>query len=382
MAQVKELTDFIRSLFDTEEFIPLHEPKFFGNEKEYLSDCIDSTFVSSVGKYVNKFEELMQDLTGAKYAIAAVNGTNALQMALQVSGVEPDTEVITQALSFVATANAIKYCNANPVFIDVDRETMGLSPIALKDFLKENGRKREGGTYNKTSGKKISACVPMHTYGFPCKIDLIKEICQEWDIPLVEDSAESLGSYYKGEHTGRFGLMGIFSFNGNKTITSGGGGVIITDNEQLASKAKHLTTQAKVPHSWDFYHDEVGYNYRMPNINAALACAQLEQLNGFVDSKRELSNLYKENMNQFGVEYLSEQSDSKANYWLNTVLFSNRHERDEFLEYSNKNGVMTRPAWILLNNLPMYSSCETDSLENSQWLSDRIVNIPSSVRVS
>jgi aminotransferase in exopolysaccharide biosynthesis len=353
-----------------------------GNEKKYLNETIDSTFVSSVGSFVNLFEEKIADFTGAQYGIALVNGTNALHIALLLCDVKREDEVLTQALTFIATANAISYIGAKPVFIDVDKDTMGLSPVFLADFLNKNGEKRSDGfTYNKTSGKRIKACVPMHTFGFPLRIDEIAKICEDWNIDLIEDAAESLGSYYKGKHTGTYGKFGTFSFNGNKTITCGGGGALITNDETLAKKAKHLTTQAKVPHAWSFMHDEIGYNYRMPNLNAALACAQLELLHSFIENKRELSALYNEFFSKQNIKFVTEIEGAKANYWLNTIILDNEKERDLFLTETNKNGVMTRPVWDLMNTLPMFKDCQQDDLKNSKWLADRIVNIPSSIRL-
>ena len=376
------IINHIKSLFPNQSFIPLHEPRFIGNEKKYVADAIDSTFVSSVGAYVNRFEEMMQDITGAKYAIATVNGTAALHMALIVAGVKQGDEVLSQDLTFIATANAISYIGAKPVFLDIDRKTLGLSAEKLEAFLQEFGQRADGATFNSKTGNRIAACVPMHSFGFPCEIDRIAAICQEWNIPLVEDAAESLGSYYKGKHTGDFGLLGTFSFNGNKTVTCGGGGAIVTNDERIAKLAKHLTTQAKTPHAWEFNHDYIGYNYRMPNLNAALACAQLEQLNVFVENKRELAENYKnffEGIEE--IEFVAESKDAKANYWLNTLLLESKEERDSFLAEANNNGVMTRPAWTLMHKLPMFQDCLWVDLEVSQWVEDRLVNIPSSVRV-
>lgn len=377
-----EVIQFIKSQFPNQEFIPLHEPRFNGNEKKYLNECIDSTFVSSVGKFVDEFELKLAEYTGTKYAVACVNGTNALHIAMLVAGVKPKDEVITQALSFIATANAISYCNAYPIFIDVDKDTLGMSPKSLEIFLEQNAElKPDGFTYNKTTGKRIAACVPMHTFGFPCKIDEIAAICKKWNITLIEDAAESIGSYYNKQHTGTFGEMGVFSFNGNKTITSGGGGAIVTNNETLAKHLKHLTTQAKVPHRWEFVHDHIGYNYRMPNINAALALAQLEQLDKFIESKRKLAKHYADFFNQTNISFIIEPTNTKANHWLNVIVLESRKQRDEFLEATNKNGVMTRPAWELTHRLPMFMNCKTDGLPNSIWLTDRLVNLPSSVRI-
>lgn len=372
---------YIREVFNTpEDFIPLHAPYFGGNEKKYLIDTIDSTFVSSVGAYVNKFEEMMCEITGAKYAIATTNGTVALQLALTACGVGKEDEVITQPLTFVATANAIAHAGATPVFIDVDKDTMGLSSEALKWFLSKFAEYKNGDTYNKTTGKKIAACIPMHTFGFPARIKELKTICDEYNIILIEDAAESLGSYVDGKHTGTFGTMGTFSFNGNKTVTCGGGGAIVTNNEKLANHAKHLSTTAKVPHAWEFVHDHIGYNYRMPNLNAAVACAQLEQLDDILDNKRELSHRYKDFFSNLDISFVEEMAETKANYWLNCVVLPDLNERNKFLEETNGSKVMTRPIWKLMNKLPMYSSCYADDLTNSEWLEDRVVNIPSSYR--
>jgi len=376
-----ETVEFIKSQFPGKDFIPLHEPRFVGNERKYVLDCIDSTFVSSVGKYVDDFEKQLAKYTNAKYAVACVNGTAALHMALIVAGVEQNNLVITQPLSFIATCNAISYIKASPLFIDVDMATMGLSPIKLQDYLNEFAViDAQGNCIHKVTKQKISACVPMHTFGHPCKIDEIAKICNEYNIVLIEDAAESIGSYYKEKHTGTFGKLAAFSFNGNKTITSGGGGAIITNDEALAKKAKYLTTQAKVPHKWDFVHDEIGYNYRLPNLNAAFLCAQMEQLNLFVENKRELAQLYKQFFKNSEVIFFEESENSKSNYWLNTVLFKDKETRDKFLEYSNSNGVMTRPAWALMTRLIMFKDCLRGNLNNSLNLEDRIVNIPSSVR--
>ncbi|MBC7915270.1 MAG: LegC family aminotransferase [Pyrinomonadaceae bacterium] len=377
----QDIVEFVKQQFPNKNFIPLHEPVFIGNEKKYVVDAIDSTFVSSVGRYVNRFEEMMVDITGAKYAVATVNGTNALHMALLLADVKEEDEVLSQALTFIATANAISYIGAKLVFIDVDKDTLGMSPKALQDFLEVHAEKRSDGfTYNKLSSRKISACVPMHTFGFPCRIDEIVTICEEWNIFLVEDAAESLGSYYQNKHTGVFGKIGVFSFNGNKTVTCGGGGALVTNDEIIAKRAKHLTTQAKVPHKWEFVHDEIGYNYRMPNLNAALACAQLEQLKLFVENKRALAEKYKALCEELGVVFVAELENAKANYWLNTLILKNLQERNAFLEYTNENGVMTRPVWELMSRLSMFKECQSDSLANSIWLADRVVNIPSGFR--
>lgn len=376
------ITGFIREQFRKPEgFIPLHAPYFGGNEKQYLNDCIDSTFVSSVGAYVNRFEEMMAEITGAKYAVAIVNGTNALHMAMLICGVQREDEVLSQSLTFIATANAISYIGAQPVFVDIDQDTLGMSPEAVRRFLESHAEKRSDGfTYNKTTGKRIAACIPMHTFGLPCRIDELVSICEEWNIALIEDAAESLGSYYQGRHTGVFGRVGTFSFNGNKTVTCGGGGALITNDEALAKQAKHLTTQAKLPHRWEFRHDQIGYNYRMPNLNAALACAQLEQLDEILNNKRELSQSYKSFFAGTDICFMEELPEAQANYWLNAILLQGREARNAFLTYSNDNGVMTRPVWELMTELPMFAHCQHDGLENSRYVADRLVNIPSSYR--
>jgi perosamine synthetase len=374
-----KIVAFIRTMYGS-GVIPLHAPVFIGNEKEYLNECIDSTFVSSVGKFVDRFEAEMAAFTRAKKAVAAVNGTNALQAALRLVGVEPSTEVITQPLTFVATCNAIKYLYADPVFIDVDRDTLGMSPDSLKSFLEEYGEKRNGETWNKITGKKIGAILPMHTFGHPVRMEDIMATAQEWNIPVVEDAAESIGSYIGNKHTGLFGKLGVLSFNGNKAITTGGGGMIITNDEELGQKAKHLTTTAKIPHKWEFFHDELGYNFRMPNINAALGCAQLEKLPFILKNKRETAEKYKTFFESVtDVDFVSERSDTISNYWLNAVICKNRQARDEFLRITNNESIMTRPVWTLMTKLPMYKDCLSVPLPNAGWLEDRVVNVPSGV---
>lgn len=363
-----------------EGFLPLHAPYFGGNEKKYLADTIDSTFVSSVGAYVTKFEEMIQERTGSKFAIAATNGTIALHLALVVAGVKAGDEVITQSLSFVATANAIVHAQGTPVFLDVDQDTMGLSAKSLETFFINYTIQKPDGCYNKLTGKRIGACVPMHTFGLPLRITEIRKICNSYNIPVIEDAAESIGSYSQGKHTGNFGLMGVFSFNGNKTITCGGGGVLITNDEKMAKKARHLSTTAKIPHPWEFDHDEIGFNYRMPNLNAALACAQLEQLDKFLKDKQILSEQYQKYFDKSDFTYISGINDTKPNYWLNCILCKDKDHRDGFLKATNENGVMTRPAWKLNHQLPMYRHCYSDEQVNAEWLADRIVNIPSSFR--
>ncbi len=379
--ELTKLVEFIQELYNTQEFIPLHEPRFLAKEKELVGECIDSTFVSSVGKFVDQFEQQIATYTGAKYAVATVNGTSALHISLLLAGVEPETEVITQALSFIATCNAISYCGASPIFVDVDKETLGLSPESLNNFLEQNCYLKDGQCFNKMSHKRISACVPMHTFGHPCNIEEILVICEQWNIPLVEDAAESLGSQFQGKHTGTYGLLAAVSFNGNKIITAGGGGVILTNDEALAKQAKHLTTTAKVPHKWEFNHDMVGYNFRMPNLNAALLCAQLEQLDSFVLNKRETAKAYQAFCESNQINFIAEPVHAVSNYWLNAIALKDKAEQAEFLEYANAAGIMTRPVWTLLNELPMFKACFAMPLDNSKWLAERLVNLPSSVRI-
>ncbi|WP_347988737.1 LegC family aminotransferase [Methylomonas sp. AM2-LC] len=369
----------VREIYHTEEFIPLHEPRFVGNEKQYLLDVVDSTYVSSVGPYVDQFEAKIAEYCGVKRAVATVNGTAALHMALLLAGVKPGEQVITQAVSFVATANAITYCGAEPVFVDVECNRLGLSPLALGEFLAEFAEFRDGAVWNKLNGKRIAACLPMHTFGHPCDIEAILQICDLYQLPVIEDAAEALGSTWHGKHCGSFGLLGALSFNGNKIITTGGGGMILTNDEKLAQQAKHLTTTAKIAHPWQFIHDQLGFNYRLPNLNAALGLAQLEQLPAFLENKRALAQRYINWARQKHVEILVEPFGAHSNYWLNALLFKDKVECDLFLGASNHNGIMTRPLWELLCNLPMYKHCQTDGLQNSHAVVARLVNIPSSV---
>jgi perosamine synthetase len=381
MQSISLVIDKIREIYsEPSELIYLHVPVFVGNEKKYLNDCIDSTFVSSVGKYVDRFEDMIAEYTGAKKAIACVNGTNALHLALLIAGVERGDEVITQSLTFIATANAISYCGAIPIFIDVDIETMGLSSNATEIWLSKNAEVKNGNCYNKNTGHRIKACVPMHTFGHPVLIEELIKVCEKYKIELIEDAAESLGSFYKDKHTGTFGKIGVLSFNGNKIITTGGGGMLLFNDLGLAAKAKHLTTQAKVPHQWEFLHDEIGYNYRMPNINAAIGCAQMEKIDFILKNKRQTANRYKAFFDNFeGISFFNESKNSKSNYWLNTIILPNKTERDHFLELTNSNNIMTRPIWQLIHKLPMFSMCQTDDLKNSLWFEERVVNLPSSV---
>lgn len=385
MSKYSQIVRFIREIYQKEDdFIPLHEPLFAGNEKKYLEACVDSTFVSSVGEFVHDFEVKIAEYTGSKEAVACVNGTNALHLALILCGVGQNSEVITQPLTFVATANAIRYCGAFPVFVDIDSDTLGMSPEALRKWLSTSttkqfdSRTNEYRTVNIRTGRIVSACVPVHTFGFPCRIDEIVSICNEFEVPVIEDAAESLGSFYRDQHTGCFGKIGVLSFNGNKIITTGGGGMLLFQDENLAKKAKHLTTQAKVNHPWEFLHDDVGFNYRMPNINAALGLAQIEQINRFIESKRYIASAYRSFFSDIGICYISEPEHSISNYWLNCILFDGKAERDRFLQYTNNHGVMTRPVWKLLNELEMFRNCEANCLRNAIYVSERLVNIPSS----
>ena len=380
--EFKKITDFIRDLYGGGDFIPLSVPVFAGNEKKYLNECIDTTFVSSVGKFVDRFEDDIAKYTGCKRAVVCVSGTNALHMSLMLAGVERGDEVLTQALTFIATCNALSYIGAEPVFIDVDRDTMGLSPAAVRKWLATNAEIKDNQCFNKNTNRRIKACVPMHTFGHPVHLDELVEVCKEYHIELVEDAAESIGSLYKGKHTGTFGKIGALSFNGNKTITTGGGGMMLFNDEELGAYAKHITTQAKIPHRWEFRHDHIGYNYRMPNINAALGCAQLENIDKYVESKRQTAAAYKEFFKNIpDVEFFSEPADCRSNYWLNAIILKDRDMQQEFLQFSNDNGVMTRPIWELMNRLPMFEKCENDGLENTIYFADRVVNIPSSVKL-
>jgi perosamine synthetase len=376
-----EIVNFIRKIYKTDDIIPLHVPYFMGNEKKYLFECIDSTFVSSIGKFVDQLEEIIAGYTGANKVVVCVNGTCALHIAIKLAGVEKDDEVITQALTFVATGNAISYVGAHPVFIDVDRDTMGLSPGHMEEWLLTNTVIRKNGCFNKNTGRRIKACVPMHTFGHPMHLAELVTLCEKYNIELIEDAAESIGSFYKKRHTGTFGRVGVISFNGNKTITTGGGGVLLFNDLKLAEFAKHITTQAKVPHRWDFVHDYTGYNYRMPNINAALGCAQMENISIFLKNKRETANLYKDFFSRYdGIEFFTEPDGCSSNYWLNCIILKDNKTRQSFLQYTNDHGIMTRPPWVSLNNLNMFKDCQSDALENTNWLQERVVNIPSSFR--
>jgi len=372
------LIRFVREQYRSNEFIPLHAPLFVGREREYVTDTIDSTFVSSVGEFVNRFERDMAEYTGSPRAVATVNGTAALHMALKLAGVEAGDLVVTQALTFVATCNAIAYCGAEPVFVDVDRGTLGMSAQALEAWLSDNARLDGDGQCRTVDGRRVRACLPMHTFGHPADLDGLLAVCARWNLPLVEDAAESLGSFYGERHTGTLGLLGTLSFNGNKIITTGGGGMILAGDD-LGARAKHLTTTAKKPHPYEFVHDEIGYNYRLPNLNAALGCAQLERLEAFIASKRELASRYATHLRGSDLQFVVEPAGCRSNYWLNAVICDSRAQRDALLAATNDKGVMTRPIWALMSHLPIFAHCRKGDLSNSEWLESRVVNLPSSV---
>lgn len=380
MEKLKELTQFIKETYSKRDFIPLHEPCFDEVDALAVADCVRGSFVSSVGESVNQIEKRVAEYCGAKYGVAVVNGTAALHIALVVAGVERNDEVITQALTFVATANAIKYCGAEPVFLDASKESLGLDPVALEKFLIENTEPdNDGRCINKKTKRVIRACIPMHTFGHPAHMNEIMALCKKHNILVIEDAAEALGSSYENKKAGSLGDIGVFSFNGNKIITCGGGGVLTTNNEQFAKRAKFLTTTAKEPHPYEFIHNEVGYNYRMPNLNASLACSQLDKLDSYLSTKRKVAKAYESFCKNNDFTFISEREGTNANFWLNAILVGDQNERDELLKYTNQNGVMTRPIWRLISELPPYGGCQTDGLENSKYLSDRVVNLPSSV---
>ncbi len=364
--------------------VALHEPSFTGNEWQYLKECLDSTFVSSVGKFVDRFEVDIARFTGAKHAVAVVNGTAALHIALKLAGVKAGDEVLIPALTFVATANAVTYCDATPHFVDSEQRTLGVNTSKLRNYLTSQTEQRAGQCVNRDTGQVIRAMVPMHAFGHPVDLDGLLAVAHDFNIALVEDAAESLGSYYKGQHTGTFGLMGTLSFNGNKTITTGGGGAILTDNLELARHAKHLTTTAKLPHAWEYNHDEIGYNYRMPNLNAALGCAQLEQLPSMLVAKRTLFQRYQAVLASIeGLKLVVEPAECQSNYWLQTILLDikNENQRDAILKATNNVGLMTRPAWKLMHELKFFSSCPRMDLSTAESLVKRLINIPSSANL-
>lgn len=380
MTTHQKLIEFVRDHYQSTAFIPLHAPVFNGQERSYVLESIDSTFVSSVGAFVDRFEQEVAVYTASPKAVATVNGTAALHIALKLAGVESGDLVITQPLTFVATCNAIAYCGADPIFVDVNRHTLGLSPQAMQVWLEKYALIDDQFTCrHRHSHRAIRVCLPMHTFGHPADLDGIMQVCERWSITVVEDAAESLGSLYKGKHTGTFGLLGILSFNGNKIITTGGGGMILT-HEALAKRAKHITTTAKQPHPYEFVHDELGYNYRLPNLNAALGCAQMEQLEAFIAEKRALSQAYAELLANSSLQYVVEPEHCRSNYWLNAVICENQHQRDALLKATNDAGIMTRPIWQLMNHLPMYRHALKGDIPNAEWLAQRVVNLPSSIK--
>ncbi|MCC5865167.1 MAG: LegC family aminotransferase [Wenzhouxiangella sp.] len=377
---VQALVRQVRSEYRTDEFIPLHAPLIGRREREVVMETLETGFVSSVGRHVGDFEQAVADYTGSPYAVATVNGTAALHMCLILAGVEANDEVITQSITFVATCNAIRYCKAVPVLVDIDRSTLGMCPDALAAWLEDNAELADDGSCrNRQTGRRIRACVPMHNFGHPVRIERLAEVCERWGLVMIEDAAESLGSFYRGRHTGRFCRLAAISFNGNKIITTGGGGMILTDDEAVARRAKHLTTTAKQPHPWLYIHDETGYNYRLPALNAALGCAQMERLLSFVERKRELAGRYAEWFQATDYPFVHEPEGARSNYWFNAFLCRDRAERDQVLEQTNQAGVMTRPVWTPMHTLNLFQDCPTGPMPNADWLNDRLVNIPSSV---
>jgi len=377
---MEHLVSFIREMYGSHEPIGLHEPLFIGREKDYVNEAIDSTYVSSVGKFVNRFEVDLTTYTGSHQAVATVNGTSALHVALVTCGVGVDDLVITQSLTFVATCNAIRYCGADPIFVDVDAHTLGLSPLAMRQWLEEHAFVDDQGQCRHTeSMRTIKVALPMHTFGHPADLDGLLAVCRDWKLILIEDAAESLGSFYKGQHTGTVGALGTLSFNGNKTITTGGGGAVLASTSALAARVKHLTTTAKQAHAYDFVHDEMAFNYRMPNINAALGCAQLEQLGGFIQAKRELAMAYKAFVASSDCRFVDEPEGSRSNFWLNAVLCHNRTQRDALLNHLHSHGILSRPIWTPMHLLPMFATCLHGALPQTARLFDTLVNLPSSV---
>lgn len=375
---ITALVSFIRELYKSNDFIPLHAPTFAGNEQKYVSETIATTFVSSVGKFVDEFERKMEGFTGSAKAVATVNGTAALHTALYMAGVKQDDYVITQALTFVATCNALHHMGAEPIFVDVTKVSLSLCPVALEHFLTENAYINEAGCFHKANHRRIRAVVPMHTFGHPAELDELLAVCEKWQLSLVEDAAESLGSYYKGKHTGTIGELGALSFNGNKIITTGGGGMVLCRDEALGLRTKHVTTTAKVPHPYEFFHDEAGFNYRLPNLNAALGCAQMEVLPKFLQQKRSLATHYQQYFANSEFNFVSEPDYAQSNYWLNAVICPDVTSREQLLKVTNESGVMTRPIWKLMHRLPMYQHTPRDSLHVSEWLERHLVNLPSS----
>lgn len=371
------IVEFVRDTYKTDEFIPLHAPTFNGNEKEYVLETIESTFVSSVGKFVDDFERKIEVYTGTAKAVATVNGTAALHTALYMAGVQRGDLVITQALTFVATCNALYHMGADPIFVDVSPLSLGLCPKAVEEYLDEFAVLTEQGCTHKQTGQRIKAVVPMHTFGHPVELNELVAVCAKWQLSLVEDAAESLGSFYKGKHTGTIGELGAVSFNGNKIITTGGGGMVLCRTQELGLRTKHVTTTAKVPHPYEFFHDEAGFNYRMPNLNAALGCAQMEVLERYVARKRDLANQYRNLFEMTEVKFVVEPEYAHSNYWLNAIICPDVKYRDELLKETNTAGVMTRPIWKLMHRLPMFENALCGDLSQSRFLEAHIVNLPS-----
>lgn len=372
------IVEFVRDIYKTDQFIPLHAPTFNGNEMAYVSETIQSTFVSSVGKFVDDFERKIEAYTHSPKAVATVNGTAALHAALYMAGVERGDLVITQALTFVATCNALYHMGAEPIFVDVSRVSLGLCPKAVEAYLEQHAVLDERGCVHKQTGQRIRAVVPMHTFGHPVELDELIAVCLKWKLALVEDAAESLGSFYKGKHTGTLGEFGAVSFNGNKIITTGGGGIVLCRDAEAGAHTKHVTTTAKVPHPYEFYHDEPGFNYRMPNLNAALGCAQMEVLPTFLEQKRKLAQQYQDFFTGTGFQFVTEPEYAQSNYWLNAVICPNKEAREDFLKITNAAGVMTRPVWQLMHRLPMFENALRGELPVSEWVEMNLVNLPSS----
>ena len=380
----EKIIDLIQTVIGSETAI-LHEPCFEGNEEKYVADCVKTGWVSSVGSYVDQFERMLEEITGATKAIAVSSGTSGLLIALKLAGVEADEEVIVPAFTFVATANAVAHCNAIPHFVDIEPDTLGIDPTILRHYLAEITESKNGRTVNKKTGRIVSAVIPMHAFGHPMRVDELMDVASEYNLNVVEDAAESLGSFFQNQHTGTFGKLGVISFNGNKICSTGGGGAILTNDLQLGEKAKHLTTTAKVSHAWEYYHDQVGFNFRMPNLNAALGCAQLEQLENFVQAKRELAQTYQKTFASSDVAtILHEPAHCRSNYWLNTMILEPEYasRRDTILREFHQHRIMARPAWELMTNLPMYSECPASDLTHSRDLHARVINLPSGLAVA
>ncbi len=371
------IVEFVRDTYKTDDFIPLHAPSFNGNEKAYVMETIESTFVSSVGKFVNEFERQLEAYTGTAKAVATVNGTAALHAALYIAGVQQGDLVITQALTFVATCNALYHMGAEPIFVDVSPVSLGLCPKAVDAFLTENAELTDSGCIHKLTGKRIKAVVPMHTFGHPVELDELVRVCSKWNLTLVEDAAESLGSFYKGKHTGTIGDLGAISFNGNKIITTGGGGMVLCKTQELGLHTKHVTTTAKVPHLYEFFHDEPGFNYRLPNLNAALGCAQMEVIDKYLHQKRLLAKAYENFFKGTGFKFVTEPEYAQSNYWLNAIICPDKESREAILTTTNTLGVMTRPIWQLMHRLPMFEKAIRGDLTYSEFIEAHLINLPS-----